>query len=61
MEINEIVEIANRYYKNVFIKEINNIVHSKLNKVEKNCEIKCPAEVLIMCSWEEVNEGKFNN
>lgn len=61
MEINEIVEIANRYYKNVSIKEINNIVHSKLNKVEKNYEIKCPAEVLIMCSWEEVNEGKFNN
>lgn len=61
MEINEIVEIANRYYKNVFIKEINDIVHSKLNKVEKNYEIKCPAEVLIMCSWEEANEGKFNN
>lgn len=61
MEINEIVEIANRYYKNVSIKEINNIVHSKLNKVEKNYEIKCPAEVLIMCSWEEVNEGKFDN
>lgn len=56
MEINEIVEIAEKYYKNVYIKELDDIVHSKLNKIEKNYEINCPAEVLIMCNCEESNE-----
>lgn len=49
MDISDIVKAAGQYYNNVSIKELDDIVHSKLNKKEKNYKIDCIAEVLIVC------------
>lgn len=49
MTISQIVELASKYYENIEVREVGGIVHSKLNSRDKNFEIKCGAEVLIIC------------
>ncbi len=49
MEVNDIIEMAEQYYSGVFVKELDNIVHSKLNRRDKNYKVECIAEVLIIC------------
>ena len=47
--INELLEIANKYFNNVEFVAIEGFVHSKLNAVSKNFEIPTDAEILIVC------------
>lgn len=50
VSIEEICDMANRYYKNVDLITLNNIVHNKFNSKEKNFNVSCPAEMIIVCS-----------
>lgn len=54
--INEIIEMANQYFKNVKLISIKGFVHSKLNTVDKNFQAPTDAEVLIVCTEPKIKE-----
>lgn len=47
--INELMELAEKYYEEVNLVTIDGISHSKLNSMEKNFDIPIEAEVLLIC------------
>lgn len=49
LSINEIVEIASRYYQNVYVESPGQFMHSRFNKLDNNYEINYNAEKLIIC------------
>ncbi len=49
MPIDDICKIAKKYYSDIKIITVDNIVHNKFNLKEKNFKINCPAEILIVC------------
>lgn len=49
MTMEEIIDLAKRYFKQVSIVNIDDISHSKLNKIENNNKVSSDAEVLIIC------------
>lgn len=49
LTISQIEELATKYYSNVKITSVGEFAHSKLNKNERNFEVECDAEILIIC------------
>lgn len=49
LTIDEIVELAKKYFDNVEIKSVGSFSHSKLNSSDKNSDISYDAEILIVC------------
>lgn len=49
MTMEEIIGLAKRYFKQVSIVNIDDISHSKLNKIDNNNKVSSDAEVLIIC------------
>lgn len=50
LTIDQLLEIADRHFANVEMTPVDGISHNKLNLVERNVNVECPAEVLISCS-----------
>lgn len=49
MTIDEISEIAKKYFRQVAVLRAGNIAHNKLNHAEKNVRMSYDAEVLVLC------------
>lgn len=50
ISIDNICNLAHKYYENVNIMALDNIVHNKFNTRERNFDVNCPAEMIIICS-----------
>ena len=49
LTIAQLLSLAKQHFKAVEIIPVNGISHNKLNLIERNVSVECPAEVLISC------------